>query len=182
MRGMAFNANTAGGASKGISAVPARNNAAMQHGSWRRFTALSSRLAGLLAGLPGLAGGIEYFLDSAGFDRAPWLAVGFGTGIGLWFTLDSPWQWLELIALSLAVALATAAFMSAHGRFPYIRLGVITMAMMIAAGCVTVWTKSTMVGTPPISYPTAAWITGRVLDRTDEPAEHRLRLVLATRE
>ncbi len=147
---------------------------------------MSSRLAGRLAGpiaeLSGAAGGIEHFLDGAGFDRAPWLAVGFGTGIGLWFALDSPWQWLELIAASLAAALAAAALMSAHGRFPYIRLAIMTMAMMVAAGCTAVWAKSAMVGTPPISYPTVASMTGRVLERTDEPAEHRLRLVLVTRE
>jgi len=139
---------------------------------------LSSRSAGS----PAIADRIEHFLDAAGFDRAPWLAVGFATGIGLWFALGSPWQWLELIALNLAVALAAAAFLSAHGRFPFTRLALITTAMMVAAGCVTVWTKSEVVGTAPISYPTAAWITGRVLERTDEPAEHRLRLVLATRE
>ncbi len=135
-----------------------------------------------LAGSRGVAGGIERFLEQAGFDRAPWLAVGFGAGIGLWFALDSPWQWLGLIALSLSVVLAAVVCLSAHGQLPYTRLAIMTMGLAVAAGCITVWTKSTVVGTPPIAHAMAPIITGRVLNRIDEPAEHRLRLVLATRE
>ncbi len=125
---------------------------------------------------------MERFLDQAGFDRAPWLAVGFGTGVGLWFGLAGPWQWLGLIALALGIALAAAVSLGTHGRFPFTRVAIITMALMVAAGCVTVWAKSTMVGTPPIAHAMVPVITGRVLGRADEPAEHRLRLVLATRE
>lgn len=139
---------------------------------------MSSQLAGLL----GAADAIEHFLDQAGFDRAPWLAVGFGSGIGLWFALDGPWQWLGLIAMSLSLVLAAAVLLDAHGPFPYIRLAVMTMGLMAAAGCATVWVKSAIVGSPPISHAMVPLITGRVLGRMDEPAQHRVRLVLATRE
>jgi competence protein ComEC len=132
--------------------------------------------------LPGFAKAIERSLDSAGFDRAPWLAVGFGGGIGWWFALDNRWEWSGLIALSLGVALAAAGFLHGHGRFPYLRLALVTLALMVASGCATVWARSELVGTPPIARPMAGWLIGRVLDRSDEPAENRVRLVLATRE
>ena len=139
---------------------------------------MSSRFAGLSRPF----NAVERFLDRAGFDRAPWLAVGFGSGIGLWFALDNRWEWLALLAICLGVALAAAVFMSASGRYPYLRLAIAGMALMVAAGCATVWTKSAVVGTPPISHAMVPLIVARVLDRFDEPAEGRVRLVLATRE
>jgi competence protein ComEC len=175
---MAIQANTSDNIYSGIPARPAKNNAALQHRVWRSFAGLSSRIAGSL----GVAEGIEQFLDNAGFDRAPWLAVGFGSGIGLWFLLGNWWQWLGLIALGLGAALAAAVLLHAHGRFPYLRLALVSMALMVAAGCATVWTRSAVVGTPPIVYPTVATVTGRVLDRDDQPVEGRVRLLLVTRE
>ena len=49
------------------------------------------RMRGLLSSF---AGRSEAFLEGAQFDRGPWLAVAFGAGIGLWFYLGAPWQWL----------------------------------------------------------------------------------------
>lgn len=125
---------------------------------------------------------IEHALGSAGFDRAPWLAVAFGTGIGLWFALDNRGEWLGLIALCLAAAVGAAALLHAHGRFPYLRLAMITLGLMVAAGCATVWAKSELAGTPPIARAMVPWLTGRVLERSEQPDEGRVRLVLATRE
>ena len=59
---------------------------------WRMRGAMSS-----------LAARFEAFLAGAEFDRGPWLAVAFGCGIGLWFLLAGPWQWLAVIAGSLVV-------------------------------------------------------------------------------
>ncbi len=146
-------------------------------GGWRQ------RLTGLASlRLSAIAAAVERSLDEAGFDRAPWLAVGFGTGIGLWFALQTRGEWLGLIALSLGVAAGAAAVLQAQGRYPYLRLALIALGLMVAAGCATVWAKSALVGTPPIARAMVPWIDGRVLNRTDEPAEQRVRLVLATRE
>jgi competence protein ComEC len=194
-------AKISGGAHSGILADPAREDAALQHRVWRSFRGLSSRLVAVFsrlgdfrgagreqfgvvvsAQLSGAVVGMEKFLDSAGFDRAPWLAVGFGSGIGLWFALDNRGEWLGLIALCLGVVLGAAAFLHAYGRFPYLRLALMTMGLMVAAGCATVWAKSALVGTAPIARAMVPWITGRVLDRVEEPADDRVRLVLATRE
>ena len=175
---MPSQAETTIGAHSGVPADPARDIAALQHSVWRSFAGLSSGLKHQ----PGVADRIERFLDSAGFDRAPWLAVGFGSGIGLWFALDNRWDWLGLIALCLGLAGGAAVLLGGQGRFPWSRLALMSLALTVAAGCATIWAKSELVGTLPIARPMVPWITGRVLERVDEPAEDRLRLVLVTRE
>ena len=149
---------------------------ALQHGSWRGFSCLASRLAGVAARLLRQA---EDFLDSAGFDRGPWLAVGFGTGIAAWFALPSRWEWLALLAACGGVAVLAWAW---RGEQPYLRRAVLAIALAVAAGCGVVWAKSALVGMPPISRFMAGEFTGRVLERDDEPARNRIRLRLATRE
>ena len=124
----------------------------------------------------------ETFLHEAGFDRGPWLAVAYGVGIAGWFVLANRWQWLALLAGGLGAALLAATLMRAHGRLPHLRQALIAVGLLLAAGCATIWAKSTVVGTPPIAHPMAPEITGRVLDRYAQPAENRVRLVLALRE
>src|SRR3546814_11564291 len=46
----------------------------------------------------------ERFLSAAGFDRAPWLAVAFGAGIGAWFALPSAAWWIAWCAAWLVLA------------------------------------------------------------------------------
>lgn len=149
--------------------------AALQHGPWRRLRGLSS-------GLRTIAQGAEHFLAAAGFDRAPWLAVAFATGIALWFQLYGPVQWLGLVCLCAGFALAALALLRPEGGFAHLRLAIATMGLALAAGCLTVWGKSALVGTPGIASPMATTLTGRVLARQEQPAEQRVRLVLATRE
>lgn len=161
----------AGGAE---AAMPARSYpivAAMQHGIWRSRATLSRA-----------ADAAEAFLHDAGFDRGPWLAVAYGAGIAGWFVLANRWQWLALLAGGLGAALIAATLLGIHGRWPHLRQAIIAVGLMLAAGCGTIWAKSTLVGTPPIAHPMAPEITGRVLDRYAQPAENRVRLVLALRE
>ena len=163
---------------KPIPAGPASEgmpDAALQHRSWRGIGALSSISARAL-------GSAEQFLDRAGFERGPWLAIGYAGGVAAWFWLANRAQWLGLIAGCLGVALLAALALARHGRHPYLRQAVIAMSLVIGAGCGMVWIKSTIVGTPPIAHFAVAELTGRVLDRYDQPAQGRFRLVLATRE
>ena len=51
-------------------------DAAMQQSPWRKTVRLSS-----------VADGAEVRLAKAGFDRGPWLAVAFASGIAAWFVL-----------------------------------------------------------------------------------------------
>ncbi len=151
------------------SAAPA--DAALQHKMWRIRSGLSSVLAQ-----------VERYLESAGFDRAPWLAVGFAGGIAAWFNLVNFWQWLALLAICIGAALGALALLRGAGRFPFLRQSVVALALMVAAGCLTVWAKSELVGAVPIARPLVEQLTGTVLAREEQPAEARVRLTLATRE
>ena len=151
------------------------DDAALQQFTWRSGRHLS-RLG------RALGDNLEHFLYAAGFDRAPWLAVGMVLGISAWFALPNRWQWLALIALCLAMALAAWGFMSVLGRWPHLRAAIIGMALALAGGCGLVWVKSALVGTPPLSYPSVAPLIGTVLERIEQPAEGRIRLQLAVRD
>lgn len=147
------------------------DGAALQHRHWRNRADLASGLAR-----------VEQFLERRGFDRAPWLVVAFGAGIAAWFLLDNRWEWLGMLATCGALALAALAGLRSDGRIPYMRLAVVALAAMIAAGCLLVWGKSALVGTSPIARPLVTVLTGTVIDRIEQPAEGRVRLLLATRE
>lgn len=147
------------------------SGAALQQAPWRSIPGLSSALAAM-----------EQFLASAGFDRAPWLAVGFATGIAAWFALPAPSHWLALIAGALGISVAALVLFAEHGQFPYLRQSLAALGLALAAGCGVVWVKSTLVGAAPIERPMVADFAGRVLSRQEQPADGRVRLVLATRE
>lgn len=147
------------------------SGAAMQHRHWLRWTHLSRALPG-----------VERFLAQSGFDRGPWLAVAFAAGIVAWFSLGNAWQWLSFIALCLGCTAASSALLRSEGAFPYLRQSLLTLFLLAALGCATVWTKSDLVGARAIERPTVTWITATVLERDEQPARNRTRLVLATRE
>ena len=125
---------------------------------------------------------VERFLGTAGFERGPWLAVAFAAGIAAWFVLVNPWQWLALLAACCGLGVAGLAGLRADGRFPHLRQALVALALMAAAGCVTVWGKSALSGARPIERPMVADIVGTVTGRESRPAEARVRLLLATRE
>jgi competence protein ComEC len=62
--------------------------------------------------------------------------------VAAWFALPSRWQWQALIAAMLGVALAAFALLRRDGALPHLRHALITMALMVAAGCGVVWAKS----------------------------------------
>lgn len=149
---------------------PEEANAAAQR-NWRSAARLSSAVDR-----------IEAFLAVAGFDRGPWLAVAFAAGIGAWFLLPMPWQWVALIALAMLAAIAAQALWGDRDDRANLRLAVVSLAIVVAAGMAIVWLRSAAVGAEPISYPRVERIEARVLERNDQPAEDRLRLVLAYRD
>lgn len=125
---------------------------------------------------------IEQSLAAQGFDRAPWLAVAFAGGIGLWFLLDGPFQWLAVVCLCAGLALLVRVVPGSNERWPYLRLSLTAVALAVAAGIGTVWLKSALVGTPPVAKPWVGELSGEILERQEQPAEQRVRLTLATRE
>jgi competence protein ComEC len=123
----------------------------------------------------------EAFLEARPFERAPWLAVAFAVGIAAWFVLPRPEHWLALLALCGAAAAGASALLPAEGRFSRLRLAISAVALMVAAGCATVWTKSYLIGPQTIARPMVTTVQGRIVARQERGAEDRVRLtVLAT--
>lgn len=143
----------------------------MQHGPWRKRVDLASGLSA-----------VERFLAAAGFSRAPWLVAGFGAGIAAWFALPAAGWWLALI-LGCAGALGAAMLaLSWDGAFPHLRQALMALSLALALGCGHVWIKSALVGAPPVARPQVAALTGTILSRQEQPAQGRVRLLLATRD
>jgi competence protein ComEC len=126
--------------------------------------------------------GIERFLANAGFDRGPWVAVALIAGIACWFVLDSPWQWLAAMGGAILCALAALAAWREDGARAHLRVAIVGIGLVFALGVALIWTRSAMVGAEPIERPGVATVTARVLEREEQPADGRVRLVLAMRD
>lgn len=142
---------------------------------WRKRRRLSSVPAAL-------ADRAERFLDRAGFDRGPWLAVGFASGIGAWFLLDAPWEWAAFLAVCAFAGLGALATWRGREDRTQLMIASIALASVLALGMSAIWARSAMVGAEPIAYPRVLSLDGRVLEREDQPAEERVRLTLAVRD
>lgn len=147
---------------------------------WQSGARLSSALASAMADRA------ERFLDDAGFDRAPWLAVVFASGIFAWFALGSVWQWIAAIAVGAGLALAAVALWpyrsAADEDRANLRRAAIACGLVFAAGMAVIWARSEMVGAEPIPRPVIERVQGYVVTREDQPAEARIRLTLAVRD
>ncbi len=147
------------------------DDAAMQQSPWRKSARLSS-----------VADYVEAWLARAGFDRGPWLAVGFAGGIAAWFVLATPVEWVLAGGAGLMAALGAAALWRGNASRQHTMTAFIALGLLFAAGVAVVWTRSSLVGAPAIERPLAGTFDGRVLQRIEQPAEGRVRLVLATRD
>ena len=146
-------------------------DAALQHTHWRKEERLSS-----------VADMLDAFLERSAFDRGPWLTVSFGTGIALWFVLADQIQWLAALTICAGAAAGTAFLGKSPERRVHLQLACICIPLLIAAGLTTVWAKSALDGAMPIDRPILASFDGKVLERIEQPAEGRVRLILATRD
>ena len=129
-----------------------------------------------------MADGLERFLDTAGFDRGPWLAVGFASGIGAWFLLDSAWEWLGFLSACAVAAIGAMAVWRGREDRARLLVAAVALASVLALGMTAIWARSVMVGAEPIAYPRVMDLDGRVLEREDQPADDRIRLTLAVRD
>ena len=163
----------------GAGPIPDGPDKASRPRLWQRAQGLSS--AGSAA-----ASRAEAFLAEAGFDRAPWLAVIFATGILAWFALKSPWQWASAIGLCILFALAALALWprgsEADETRGHLRAAIMAGALVFAAGVMVIWVRSEMVGAQPIDRPLIERVQGYVLERQDQPSEGRTRLTMAVRD
>ena len=91
---------------------------------------------------------VEAFLEAERAQLPPWLAVGFGTGIGLWFALRGPTEWLALVTLSGGLAIAGFAIRGGRAERA---VGWFALAMFL--GCTLVWARSAWVASPRLERP-----------------------------
>ncbi|WP_225871482.1 ComEC/Rec2 family competence protein [Qipengyuania atrilutea] len=139
--------------------------------TWRGRGALSS-----------VVGAGEAFLGAAGLDKGPWLAAAFASGIGLWFLLADPWQWVAVLGTLAFMGVGALALWRGVVERASLLVAVLSMNAMAGAGMLTIWTRSETVGTEPVEYPRVEWLDARILEREERPAEERIRLVLAARD
>jgi competence protein ComEC len=148
----------------------AAHDAALRGSPWRKRWRLSS-----------IPDALERALAGAGFDRGPWLAVALGAGIVVWFALPGPGAWIAaLLSCALIPFIALSAWRGVDERAFLLRAAMVVPAV-IALGITLIWVRSVMVGEPPIDRPIVATLDARVLERIEQPAQQRVRLVLATR-
>lgn len=144
-------------------------DAAMQR-PWRNWRRLSSAL-----------NNCDAFLGDPRQDRAPWVIVAFAGGIAAWFGLSGWAEWITFVVL-LAVLGGLAAFAwRDQEQRANLRLALIAISLAAIAGLALIWARSAVVGTPPLERPVSAVFDARILERIEQPAQERTRLVLATR-
>ncbi|MBA4355077.1 MAG: metal-binding protein, partial [Novosphingobium sp.] len=119
----------------------------------------------------------EAFLEAHPFERGLWLAVAFAAGIVAWVALPRQAQWIAVLLGCCGTALFAMLFFD-DTRLGRLRLAIIGLAVMACAGLATVWVKSELVGQPGIAGPRVVWLQGLVVERREEPAKARSRLVL----
>ena len=131
------------------------------------------------AALSSIAGRVERFLDAA-VDRAPWLAVAFAAGIGVWFVLDSPIEWFAALVVLGAGAFAAVAWQRGNDSYAISRRAVVGVASAAACGLILVWAKSSLVGVEAIDRPGMEQLEATILAREEQVSRDRVRLTLAT--
>ena len=124
----------------------------------------------------------EQFLARSAFDRGPWLVVSFAAGIGTWFALASPWQWTAASTFAILVALAVHTVWRGTDDRSILRLFISGLGLAFAIGIVVIWARSEAIGAEAIARPQVMTLDARILEREEQPAEDRVRLVLATRD
>jgi competence protein ComEC len=118
--------------------------------------------------------GVEGFLERERAQLPSWLVVGFGAGIASWFALDGPAEWLAV--LCMGAALAIAGFVFEGGR---LERAIGWLGLALALGCGLIWLRSEWVRAPRLDRPMVTTFDAKV-ERV-EPIASRgdLRLTLA---
>ncbi|WP_347209506.1 ComEC/Rec2 family competence protein [Alteriqipengyuania sp.] len=120
-------------------------------------------------------------LGRAGLERGPWVVVAVIAGVAAWFTLPGMAAWLAAAGLALALALFGLLLLRKEYR-PDLALALLAIGLGIALGIALIWARSATVGAPAIEYPQVRTMQARILEREEQPARERVRLVLAARD
>ena len=145
-------------------------NVATQHTPWRKLWDLSS-----------MANAGERFLADSGFDRGPWMAVALAAGIAAWFAFHTPAAWVMAITGGALLALGAVAAWKMREDRVHLVGALVACGLLLAFGTGLAWARSELVGAQPFERPMFDAFRGRVLERIEQPARDRIRLVMATR-
>jgi len=143
---------------------------ALQHTPWRKRASLSS-----------IADAADAFLAGAGFDRGPWMAVILAAGIGAWFVLPTAAAWMACLAGGPLLALAALAKWKGRVDRTHLVTALVACGVLFSFGAGLIWARSALVGAEAFERPMSEIVEGRVLERIEQPAQDRIRLVLAIR-
>ncbi|MDT0507985.1 ComEC/Rec2 family competence protein [Novosphingobium sp. MMS21-SN21R] len=121
----------------------------------------------------------EAFLEAHPFERGIWLVVAFAAGIVLWVALPGVADWTGALLALGGLSILGLIWRDEAGA-GHVRLAVIGLSVMAAAGMTTIWTKSVLAGQPAIDGPRVIMVQGRITERREEAAKARVRLILRT--
>ena len=85
------------------------------------------------------------------------------------------------VACCAILGLGALALWRGEEARTHIVTAAVAVGLLVASGLAIAWARSELVGAPALERPTSAELTGRILERINQPAEGRVRLVLATR-
>ncbi len=118
--------------------------------------------------------GVELWLEEER-ERLPlWVPVALAAGIAAWFLLPNRLEWLAFCCVTLAVACA-ALLLPPGGR---VRQAIVVGGILACAGCLLVWGKATIVGSPPLDRPAFISLKGEVRSVERLPAQHMSRVLV----
>nr|WP_150290317.1 ComEC/Rec2 family competence protein [Sphingobium estronivorans] len=117
---------------------------------------------------------VEDWLEQEREQLPLWVPVALGAGIAAWFFLNNRLEWLVFSCVSLAVACG-AVLLPAGGR---LRQGLVMGGLLACFGCVLIWGKAMLLGTPPLAQPVFVTLTGEVQGVNPVPAQKMSRVLV----
>ena len=140
--------------------------------------AFEPRQTSLFAGARDRAGSaaawIEAWLEGQREQIALWVPVALGSGIAAWFALPDRSGWLAFCCAALTVS-CLSLLLPVQAR---LRQMALAGGMLACIGCLLVWGKSHIAGSPPLARATFTQVTGEVRAMTDMPAQAMVRLLV----
>ena len=127
-----------------------------------------------IAALRGISERAEIWLDAERERIGLWLPVALGAGIAAWFALPTVMQWIGLLFLLAAGALAGVL---AGWRRRLGRIAAVGCAVM-AAGLLLIWARAAWVAAPVLAQPAVTAFSAQVETVEPQPAREQVRLIV----
>ena len=107
------------------------------------------------------------------------LPIAFATGIALWFALPLREYWASAILAAIIAGLSSFSIGQYYPAQARILRWIAACCLMIAAGIITIWAKSLLMGAQPLAKPWVGQMQGQIESIEYQPARERIRLYVA---